>query len=192
MLFDSDDNDKFNEKNDFFDGPDIPEAPPAPKKKIYPPDDPAFWDEDESQWEHLKPNRPMRLSLWAFIAGACLLLSIVAWFCFFSPFVQEVAQYGYVENIRKQGTLFKTYEGVILPYKELNDTSRKYTGDFVFSVTDRELFRKLRDAQKEARPVRVEYKVYHYPLPWRGESNTVVIAVDSVDPARILPPEFNR
>ena len=40
-------------------------------------------------------------------------------------------------------------------------------------------------------PVRVQYKKYRTAMPWRGESKIVITAVDSVDPSKILPPEYN-
>lgn len=184
MIFDPEKNDK----DDFFDGPDIPETPPQPKKPVYSSDDPAYWDEDESQWEHLRPRSRWRSWLWLGLALAVVCLTLCAWLWLFSPCVDQTSQCGYVESAARKGSVFKTYEGVLIPYKEITDTSRTYTGDFVFSTTDRELFRSLRRAQRDGRPVRVEYKVFHAPLPWRGESAVIVTAVDSVDPATILPP----
>lgn len=176
------------EKNDYFDGPDIEETPPEPKKPAYKPDDPAYWDGDESEWEHLTPRNPLRPWLWGILAFTVAIGLFSAWLWWFSPYEDEATQYGYVEQVEKRGTLFKTFEGVMLPYRELMDTSRTYTRDFVFSVEGRDNYRALRRALRETRPVRVEYKVYHAPLPWRGDSRTVVTRVDSVDPSRILPP----
>ena len=49
---------------------------------------------------------------------------------------------------------------------------------------------KLRRMQYANLPVRVVYRRYHATLPWRGDSRIIVERVDSVDPSRILPPEF--
>ena len=59
MLFEPKDPDK--EKDDFFDGPDIPEPVKEPKKPQYKPEDPDYWEEEESEWEHLKPRDKSRL-----------------------------------------------------------------------------------------------------------------------------------
>lgn len=188
MLFEPKDNDK-EEKNDFFDGPDIPEQPKEPKKPAYKPDDPAYWEE-ESEWEHLKPRSRVKPWLWTGVAVIAAVLALACWLRYFSPYVEDATQYGYVEHIEKRGTVFKTYEGVLLPYKELRDTTRIYSRDFIFTAADKDVAMKLKRAQLDARPVRVEYRQYHATLPWRGSSKTIITAVDSVDPSKILPPEF--
>ena len=116
---------------------------------------------------------------------------IAVYLWFFSPFVTEAVQYGYVEDIEKRGEVFKTYEGTILPYKELMDTTRVYRKDFVFSVKDPAVAVELRRLQYANPPARVEYEKYHGSLPWRGESRIMVVRVDTADPAKILPPEFS-
>ncbi len=181
-----------NEKNDFFDGPDIPEEAPAeePKKPSYRPDDPAYWDEEESEWEHLKPRSNGRLWMWLGITFVVCALLIGIWLRYFSPYVEDATQYGYVEHIEYRGTVFHTYEGVLIPYKELMDTTRIYTRDFIFSAENDSVAKELKRAMLSARPVRVEYRKYHATLPWRGSSKTIITRVDSADPEKILPPEF--
>lgn len=179
------------EKNDFFDnaGP-VEEPEKQPKKPVYKPDDPAYWDEEESEWEHLKPRS--RWKIWVFSLLVVAILGLVAgcWIRFFSPYIEDANQYGYVEHIEKRGTFFKTYEGVLIPYKELMDTTRIYNRDFIFSVEDEKTAATLKRAQLEARPVRVGYKQYHATVPWRGASKIVVTEADTVNPKQILPPEF--
>lgn len=178
------------EENDFFDGPDLPDEVREPKKPAYKPDDPDYWEEDEGEWEHLRPHSRRNGLLWGVLAVAIVALGLGVWLRYFSPCVEGGVQYGYIERMEKRGTLFKTYEGVALPYREITDTTRHYREDFVFSVAGRDQYKALRRAMLDCRPVRVDYKVYHAPLPWRGESRVVVTGVDSVDPSRILPPEF--
>lgn len=188
MLFESKDE---KDKNDFFESDEVnEESVKEPKKPAYKPDDPAYWEEEESQWSHLKPRR--RVAFWI-IGGLVVViigLIIACWLRYFSPYIEDATQYGYVENIEKRGTIFKTYEGVLIPYKELMDTTRIYSRDFVFSVNDIESAKKLKKAQISAQPVRVEYKKYHARVPWRGSSKIIVTAADTVDPSKILPPEF--
>ena len=117
-------------------------------------------------------------------------LAVGFWLRYLSPYVEDATQYGYVEHLEKRGTIFKTYEGVLLPYKELRDTTRIYSRDFIFTAADKDVAMKLKRAQLDGRPVRVEYEQYHATLPWRGSSKTVITAVDSVDINTILPPEF--
>lgn len=181
------------EKEDFFEkSPEeiVPEVKP-PKKPKYNRDDPRFYDEDEGPWDHLMPS-PYRRGPLLWIVGLvvvamCLLVGMYIYF--FTPRVQEAVQYGYVDNVQKEGTLFHTFEGVILPYKSLMDTVRPYEGDMVFSAKNMEVATDLLRQQKSGNPVRVEYKVYRFAFPWRGKSKTIVTRVDSVDPRTILPPD---
>lgn len=182
--------DKDIERDDYFESEHAPAPKKEPKKPALKPDDPSYWDEPESEWEHLKPRRRWRL--WCWVAGAGLVIGIIVgiYLRYFSPYVEEATQVGYVEQIERRGTIFKTYEGVMLPYRELLDTTRSYDRDFVFTAADPHTASILRRMSLRNRPVRVEYKRYHAGLPWRGDSRTIVTNVDTVDPASILPPEF--
>ena len=181
------------EKEDFFEKApeDIPKKEKPPKKPRYRSDDPRYYEEEESPWEHLKPT-PYRRGPIIWISALVLLcigVVVVAYILLFTPRVQSAVQYGYVDNVQREGTMFDSYEGVILPYKSLMDTVRPYEGDFIFSAGNAELATTLLRQQRNGRPVRVEYKVYRVALPWRGNSKVIVTAVDSVDPKVILPPD---
>ena len=187
MFFDKEDD---NEKNDNFDTLSHEEEVKEPKKPSYKPDDPAYWEEEEPEFEHLKPSSKMPVILWTALIIVIVGLGIACWLRYFSPYVDYATQYGYVENIEKRGNIFKTYEGVLIPYKELMDTSRIYSRDFVFSVKNDTIAAKIKQAQYDAKPVRVEYKKYHARVPWRGASTILVTDADTVNPEKILPPEF--
>lgn len=180
------------DKDDFFDGPDLPDKEPEPKKPVLKPEDPDYWEEDESEWDHLRPT-PGRKPF-VVVSAILILLAVLVflWIYLFVPSKVETVQYGYVEQMERRGSVFKTREGVLLPYRELHDSTRNYSGDFVFSVPDKLMYKELRNAMKECRPVVVEYSTFRCGAPWRGESKIVVTRVDSVDPSLILPPEFRR
>lgn len=182
-----------DDKEDFFDEEIVKEEV---EKKVkapeYSPEDPRYWEQPESEFEHLKPLDPRTRNhwwVWLVAAGVVIILFMVCYFRYFHPYIEESTQYGYVENIERRGMLFKTYEGIILPYKDIMDTTRVYREDFVFTAVP-EVAAKLRRMQYANMPVRVVYKKYHATLPWRGDSRIVITRVDSVDPAKILPPEF--
>lgn len=179
-----------DDKNDYFDGPDIQDEPRKPKAPELKPEDPDYWEQSESEFEHLRPRRPWVLWGYIALAGIAIGLAVGVYLRYFSPYVSEATQYGYVEEIEKRGTVFNTYEGILIPYKEIMDTTRVYRNDFVFSVTDPSVAVALRRLQYANLPVRVEYKRFHATLPWRGESRIVVVRADTADPAKILPPEF--
>lgn len=179
-----------DDSKDYFDGPDLPDQKKEPKAPVYTPDDPRYWEQDESEFEHLRPGRRYMLWVWVAAAGVAFGLILTVYFRWFSPYVEGATQYGYVESLERRGTIFDTYEGVLLPYKDLMDTTRSYGGDFVFTCADGDVAVKLRRMQYANLPVRVVYRRYHATLPWRGDSRIIVERVDSVDPSRILPPEF--
>lgn len=186
MIFNNTDDD---DKRDFFDGPDLEEEQPE-RKPRYKPEDPRYYEDDEWEWEHLKPRR--RTRLWLFLATVVVIIALITGFYlrFFAPCVVDASQVGYVENIDEEGSIFHTFEGILLPYKELMDSTRVYDRNFRFTAENEKIAAELRRMQTAARPVRVRYKKYHATLPWRGSSKIIVTAVDTVDPARILPPEF--
>lgn len=180
--------DEDDDKKDVFDNERVEE--PEEKKPRYKPDDPAYWEQEESEWAHLKPHNRLPFWVWLLCGLAVVGLVVGCWIRFFSAYVEDATQYGYVENIEKRGMIFKTYEGTLIPYKELMDTTRVYNRDFIFSVPDQKTAATLKQAMYEAKPIRVTYKKYYATVPWRGASKIVVTDADTVNPAKILPPEF--
>ena len=153
-------------------------------------DEPEYWEQEESEWDHLKPRTRLPMWLWILCAIVVIGLVVGCWIRFFSPYVEDATQYGYVEGIEKRGMIFKTYEGTLIPYKELMDTTRIYNRDFVFSVKDQKTAATIKQALLDNRPVRVSYKKYYATVPWRGASKIVVTDADTVNKNKILPPEF--
>ena len=183
---------RFDEDKDVFDNEreDDQHEEVKEKKPHYRPDDPKYWEQEESEWDHLK--RHARVPAWIWIVGVVVLLGLVAgcWIRYFSAYVEDATQFGYVENIESRGMIFKTYEGTLIPYRELMDTTRIYNRDFVFSVDNDSTAAKLKQALYDTKPVRVNYKIYHATVPWRGASKIVVTSADTVSRDKILPPEF--
>lgn len=181
-------------RNDYFDGPDIPEPeqPKALKQPELTPDDPRYWEQPEDEFEHLRPGRGKSriLILWGAAALVCVIALWLVYTWLFVPKVLSATQYGYIDHIRSEkGYVFTTFEGVMLPYKSLMDTIRPYEGDFVFSVREDSVAAKMKRMAYSNMPMRVEYSVYRVVLPWRGNSRVVINRVDSVDERKILPPD---
>lgn len=182
-----------DEDNDSFEGPSVEqkkEQEVKEKKQTLSPDNPEYWEQDEPKWEHLRVSNKNRFYLWLTGIGVLIGLCIAFYLRFCSPYIEDATAYGYVDHIEKRGTIFKTYEGTLINYKELHDTTRLYKRDFVFTAGDVDIASKLKRMQIEGKPVRVEYKMYHATLPWRGSSKIIITSVDSVNPRTILPPEF--
>jgi len=187
MIFNNNPEEK---ETDYFDGPDLPDPVKEPKQPVLQPDDPDYWNQEEPEFEHIR-QRSRRVWVW-WLVGAVVIIGLIIgiWLRFFSPIVEGGVQYGYVERIDKRGLVFKTFEGVVIPYKELFDTTRIYQRDFTFTAADAKIAAQLLRMQQSAIPVRMEYNRYNATLPWRGDSRIVVTRVDTADVTKILPPEF--
>lgn len=187
-MFDNNDDD---DKRDLFDNDQPEKQEEEPAKPRLSPDNPDYWDQEESEWDHLKRRSRIPFWVWVLCGLAVIGLVVGCWIRYFSPYVEDATQYGYVEGIEKRGMIFKTYEGTLIPYKELMDTTRVYNRDFVFSVQDAKTAAALKQALIDVKPIRVGYKRYYATVPWRGASKIVVTSVDTVNPQKILPPEFS-
>ncbi|MDE7463238.1 MAG: hypothetical protein K2M88_08775 [Muribaculaceae bacterium] len=177
-----------NDNEDYFDAPANAEVKKTPKQPEFKPDDPRYYERDD-EWEHIRPaarNWKMwvMLALFGILCGA----GIALYLYYFSPYVENSYQYGYVEKIERRGTIFKTFEGVLLPYKSLADTIQPYAGDMRFSTTDDHVAAELLRLQLANIPARVKYKTFKGTLPWRGDSRIIVTEVDTADVSKIYPP----
>lgn len=180
----------YDEDKDIFDNEREDTTEQIVKKPQYHPDEPDYWDQEESEWDHLKRRSRIPFWVWILCALAVVGLVIGCWIRFFSPYVEDATQFGYVENIEKRGMIFKTYEGTLIPYKELMDTTRIYNRDFVFSVADQKTATKLKQAMYDVKPIRLTYKKYYATVPWRGSNKIIVTDADIVSRDMILPPDF--
>ena len=174
---------------DNFDGEDLPETRKE-KRLRYRDDDPRYWEEEDEhgEWDHLRPL--LRWKLW-FIVGSIVVVILLVSFVYihwFRPYATGGVQYGYVADVQEKGSVFKTYEGYMLPYRNLMDTVRPYGKDFVFSAINDKVAADMHRAASARKPVRVEYIEYSASLPWRGDSKFIVTSVAEINPEYILPP----
>lgn len=175
------------EQEDYFNTPHQPEPPKKPKEPEPKPDDPKYYD-NEDEWEHLRPaSRKWKFWAWLVVAGIIVGLLYAARLRWFAPYEEGIVQYGYVEKISHRGDLFKTFEGVVIPYKAINDTIEPYPGDIVFSAQNDHVAAELYKLMKGNLPVRLEMERYHATLPWRGESVWIVTQADTADVTKIYP-----
>lgn len=178
--------------DDFFNDDDYDE--PVPPKKVrqpkLDPEDPDYWLDERSDYPHIIP-KPSKVWKW-WIAGVVLLLTMICgvWMWFFRPYVDDAVKYGYIKSMERRGTVVKTFEGVLIPYKELGDANPLYFEEIPFSVDGDSLAAHMKGMMLRCVPVRLEYEVYHQPLFWKGASPMIVTAADSADVSRILPPEY--
>lgn len=175
------------EENDLFTAPDLPAQPKPVKMPKLTPENPEYWDKEEGMWDHLRVTPRMKRLLW--LSGAVIFFVGAFWILIglFNPYIDEASQYGYIDTVERHGSLIKTYECSLIPYKSLADTVAPFQGDFKFSAS-RKLGKEIKEYRHTGTPVKIEYKVYKSAMPWRGESRVVAVSIDSVSTDSIVPP----
>lgn len=176
-----------DDENDLFTSTDLPEQPKPVKKPKLTPDNPEYWDQEEGTWDHLRITASMKRLLWSFGVIALIIGIFAIGVIIFSPYVDEASQYGYIDTVERHGSLIKTYECSLIPYKTIKDTIAPYEGDFKFSA-NRKLGKEIKKYRHSGTPVRIDYKVYKTVVPWRGNSKVVAVSIDSVSVDSIVPP----
>lgn len=116
------------------------------------------------------------------ISLAAILAFIVFWWLGSRYFSVEYTseERGCVMQMKAQGKLFMTYEGVMMSQRAYEDTVL-YREDFLFTVRDSTVAKKLGTLAGTGRKVLLKYDYYRGTLPWRGESNNVVTDVKILD-----------
>lgn len=180
------------EGNDYYDS-DVEPEPPVRKPKLpkLDPEDPDYWIEEQgSPLSGIITNTGKKWKWKLAAVMAFLLAAAGTWIWFFRPYSDSSVKYGYIKNMERRGSIIKTFEGTMIPYKELGDPNPFYFQELRFSVASDSVAAAMKRMMLGCVPVRVEYETYHTPLPWKGEEKMVVIKADTADPRKILPPEY--
>ena len=160
----------FDDKPDYFMAPQPEETP-----------DPVIRFDNEETPQPEKPrrrrNRGRKILLWSVFIIAAVLAGIF-WMRYLAPYETHMHEEGYVVDFKKQGFLFKTWEGQMLVNQSLVDTSQVYSRDFVFSVDNDRVARELSSLKGSGKKVSVTYKRYWGALPWRGATTCIVTGVN--------------
>ncbi len=182
--------DEDEDDNDFFDSDDEPEPAKKPKIPKLDPEDPDYWIEEESPLSTIIPKPRNTWKIWLAASVGILALIIFAWIWFMRPYSDNAVKYGYIKNMERRGSIIKTFEGTMIPYKELGDPNPFYFEEVKFSVESDSLASVMKRMMLGCVPVRVEYETYRTPLPWKGEATMIILKADTADPKKILPPEY--
>ncbi|MDE6190510.1 MAG: hypothetical protein K2L31_06360 [Muribaculum sp.] len=127
--------------------------------------------------EKPRKRHKFRRVIWWCVVVMVLALAAVCWLRYVNPYETDMEERGYVVDFKRQGIIFKTWEGQMLVKSALIDTTSTYSRDFVFSVDNDEVAHKLAAAKGTGREVTVSYKRYWGILPWRGATSTVITSV---------------
>ena len=180
-----------DDDNDYYDSDAAPAPVRKPKGPKLDPEDPDYWiGEEESPLSGIMP-KPRRKWLWKLIGSIAAAAAILGtWIWFMRPYADSAVKYGYIRNMERRGSIIKTFEGTMIPYKELGDPDPLYFQELDFSVASDSVAALMKRMMLGCVPVRVEYELYHTPLPWKGEQRLVVVKADTADTRKILPPEY--
>lgn len=179
-----------DEDNDFFNSDDEPVVVKKPKAPKLDPEDPDYWIEEESPLTSIIPTTSNKWKWWLGGVVTILILLLFSWIWFLRPYTDNAVKYGYIKNMERRGSIIKTFEGTMIPYKELGDPDPLYFNEVGFSVESDSLAAVMKRMMLGCVPVRVEYEMYHTALPWKGEEKMIIIKADTADPRKILPPEY--
>lgn len=163
-----------SEENDYFDE----EFAPEDKKKA------AVESADEKELRELeKVTINMKYNWLRIVAAVVGVLFVVGavlwvWMYFWVPVVSEQEQVGYVDEVRCEGRIFKTFEGKLLTVGMLYDSVPDITREFTFSIDNDSVARDLMRLQKTGRRVALSFKEYEATLPWRGNNTRMVVGFE--------------
>ena len=192
---DDDDDDDDDDDNDYYDS-DAQSGSRRRKRKTpkLDPEDPDYWisDEDDSPLSGIMPSSGSTWKWKLAAAVGVIVILIGVWGWFLRPYADSAVKYGYISNMERRGSIFKTFEGTMIPYKELGDPNPLYFQQLPFSVSSDSLAAHIKRMMLGCVPVRVEYETYRSPLPWKGEQKMVVVKADTADTRKILPPEYRN
>lgn len=107
-----------------------------------------------------------------------IIFLVIAGFIYWNYFYtfSDGSRAGLLQKFSRKGNVFKTYEGeMILSSVQSNANVPLASEKFFFSVTNKEVAKKLSDLQGEY--IVVYYNEKKGTLPWRGESTYVVDSV---------------
>lgn len=122
-------------------------------------------------------SRLRRFMVW-FILICITGLGVAAYLRYFNPYATDSLVSGYVTRVERRGIIFKTYEAEVISEAALTDTTRLYSERLTMSVPSEALAKRLQAFQGSGRRVTLTTERFYGMLPWRGESTTVVTAVD--------------
>lgn len=118
-------------------------------------------------------HRGRKILAW-FIVIVVIVLGGAFWLRYCVPYTEDTLTSGYITNVEKRGLIFKTYEGEMITQSHINDTSRVYERDFMFSIPDDEMARRLQALQGTGKRVTLTTERYYGTLPWRGSQPVIV------------------
>ena len=122
----------------------------------------------------------LRLTLYSIAALIVITLFTWLWFRYFSPYTIEAVESGRIMEMKCQGRLFKTYEGLLLSEKYVDYPDKWLECDFPFSVANDSIARVIMRLKGSGERVNLTYEEYQGTVFWRGDSHRIITGVEVV------------
>ncbi len=157
--------------NDYFEPENVPEKKPVEET-------PEQREErllKEATIERVHDRK--RMFFIGFGVAALLCGILFVWFHFFRPY-KVSQQRGVIMEVANEGTFFKTFECKMISESYISDTTRVYTSDFDFTITNDSLALKANELKGTGRRVTIDYEEYSGRVLWRGESHRIATNIE--------------
>ena len=172
----------FKDKYDFFDDDEeMQDFQDIPEKKVIV-ETPEEKEEKEIANDTIRRgyNR-LRLILYSIVAILGICFATWLWIRYFHPYTAEAQETGRIMQLKVQGVLFNTYEGILLSEKYVDFPEKWLEYDFPFSVVNDSIARKIMSLQGTGIKVRLTYEEYQGTLPWRGNSHRIITGYEIIE-----------
>ena len=131
---------------------------------------------------HEKPSLKSRLKkfILKIVLGVVVLCFLLIWACSWT--YSEGTRAGQLIKISKKGVVFKTNEGELnMGGLRVGTSNDGLEGNlWRFSVLDEDVLEKLQTS--EGKRVKLSYKERYKAMPWQGDTNYFIVAVEPIDP----------
>ncbi|MCM1484229.1 MAG: hypothetical protein NC043_07820 [Muribaculaceae bacterium] len=121
-------------------------------------------------------HRWRKVLIWTAVV-ALAVLGVVFYLRYCNPYVTDARVTGFVTRVEKRGIVFKTYEADFISESALTDTTRVYSHNLSFSVSNPSIIARLQQNQGTGRPLTIVCETYYATLPWRGASKNVITSI---------------
>lgn len=110
----------------------------------------------------------MKKFLWSTVLIVLLICTSMIYWYYYNVY-SDGERKGMLVKVSEKGNVFKTYEGEMwLSCRQIVSPER-----FLFSIEDKSLADTLENLQDQC--IQVQYKQYRKTLPWRGDSEYIVV-----------------
>ncbi len=122
-----------------------------------------------------KAKRFTKRLLWSILG--LIILAIIGFFLWGNYTYSEGTRSGDLIKISKKGYIFKTHEGQLkLGGIDLENTEEGLSDTWSFSVKDHSIVNRLEKLQGQK--VVLRYKEINHAMPWQGDTNYYIVAVE--------------